>query len=145
MTAGRRSQVGLTRDAGWQIGVSKTVEHPVEDVWSFITSPEGIAIWLGEGVTVLSEPGEGYETADGIRGETRSFRELDRLRLTWQPAGWRHETTLQLTVTSAGAGRARLGVHQERLANAEEREQQRAHWRGVIKALVDALDDRPNG
>jgi uncharacterized protein YndB with AHSA1/START domain len=145
MTAGRRAQVGLTRDAGWQIGVSKTVEHPVEDVWSFITSPEGIAIWLGEGVTVLSEPGEGYETTDGIRGETRSFRELDRLRLTWQPAGWRHETTLQLTVTSAGAGRARLGVHQERLANAEEREQQRAHWRGVIKGLVDALDDRPNG
>lgn len=145
MTAGRRSQVGLTRDAGWQIGVSKTVEHPVEDVWSFITSPEGIAIWLGEGVSVLSEPGEGYETTDGVRGETRSFRELDRLRLTWQPAGWHHETTLQLTVTSAGAGRARLGVHQERLANAEEREQQRAHWRGVIKALVDALDDQSSG
>ena len=143
MTAGRRSPVGLTRDAGWQIGVSKTVDHPVEDVWSFITSPEGIAIWLGEGVTVLSEPGEGYETRDGVRGETRSFRELDRLRLTWQPASWRHETTLQLTVTSAGAGRARLGVHQERLANAEEREQQRTHWRDVVNALVKALNDQP--
>ncbi len=139
MTAERR--VGLTRDAGWQIGVSKTVEHPVEDVWSFITSPAGIAIWLGEGVTVLSTPGEGYETTDGVRGETRSFRELDRLRLTWQPRGRRHETIVQLTVTSAGRGRARLGVHQERLANAEERERQRTHWRDVINALVTALDD----
>lgn len=26
----RRGQVGRTRDAGWQIGVSKTVDHPVE-------------------------------------------------------------------------------------------------------------------
>ena len=144
MTAGRRSPVGLTKDVGWQIGVSKTVDHPVEDVWGFVTSPEGIAIWLGEGVTVLSEPGEGYETTAGVRGETRSFRELDRLRLTWQPPGWHHETTLQLTVTSAGAGRARLGVHQERLANAEEREQQRTHWRGVINALVTALNEQRN-
>ena len=133
------SPVGKTRDAGWQIGVSKTIDLPVEDVWSFVTSPAGIAIWLGDGVTVLSEPGAGYETADGVRGETRSFRELDRVRLTWQPPGWRHETTLQLTVSPAGAGRARLGVHQERLADAEEREQQRTHWRAVINTLVKAL------
>jgi uncharacterized protein YndB with AHSA1/START domain len=98
-----------------------------------------VAIWLGEGVTVLSEPGAGYETTAGVRGETRSFRELDRLRLTWQPPDWPHDTTLQLTVTSAGEGRARLGVHQERLADAAEREQQRRHWQGVITALVEAL------
>ncbi|MFI7674845.1 SRPBCC domain-containing protein [Actinophytocola sp. NPDC049390] len=133
------SPVGKTRDAGWQIGVSKTIDRSVEDVWSFITSPEGIAIWLGDGVTVLSELGAGYETAAGVRGETRGFRELDRVRLTWQPASWRHDTTLQLTVSPAGTGRARLGVHQERLADAEEREQQRTHWRGVVNALVAAL------
>jgi uncharacterized protein YndB with AHSA1/START domain len=136
------SPVGKTRDAGWQIGVSKTIDRPVEDVWSFITSLEGIAIWLGEGVTVLSELGAGYETTAGVRGETRSFRELDRVRLTWQPPGWRHETTLQLTVSPAGAGRARLGVHQERLADAEEREQQRTHWRDVVNALVAALTEQ---
>jgi len=132
---------GLTKDAGWQIGVSKTVDHPVEEVWRFLTSQDGIAIWLGEGVTVLSEVGAGYVTAAGVRGETRSFRELDRLRLTWQPPGWTHDTTLQLTVTAAGPGRARLGVHQERLADAAEREQQRRHWQGVVNALVAALAD----
>ena len=131
--------VGRTRDAGWQIGVSKTVHLPVEEVWDFVTSPAGVAIWLGEGVTVLPERGEGYETADGVRGETRSFRELDRVRLTWQPPGWTHDTTLQLTVTSVGPGRSRLGVHQERLADAVEREQQRRHWQSVIGALVEAL------
>lgn len=133
------SPVGRTRDAGWQIGVSKTINRPVGEVWDFITSPEGIAIWLGDGVTVLSDRGAGYETATGVRGETRSFRELDRVRLTWQPPDWTHDTTLQLTVSSAGEGRARLVVHQERLADATEREQQRRHWQGVVNALVDAL------
>ncbi len=133
--------VGHTRDAGWQIGVSKTVDRPVQEVWSFITSPAGVAIWLGEGVTVLSDLGAGYETTAGVRGETRSFHELDRVRLTWQPPDWSHDTTLQLVVTSAGEGRARLVIHQERLADAAEREQQRRHWKGVITALVAALPE----
>lgn len=138
--SGPRREVGRTRDAGWEIGVSKTIDRPVEQVWDFITSPEGTAIWLGEGVTVRAEPGTGYETATGVRGETRSFRELDRVRLTWQPAGWSHDTTLQLAVRSAGAGRAMLRIHQERLADATEREQQRRHWQSVIAALVAALE-----
>lgn len=133
------SPVGKTRDAGWEIGVSKTVDHPIDEVWSFVTSPAGIAIWLGEGVTVLSEVGAGYETAAGVHGETRSFHERDRLRLTWHPRDWSHGTTLQLTVTAAGDGRTRLGVHQERLADADEREQQRKHWQGVVNAIVEAL------
>lgn len=138
----RRSEVGHTRDAGWQIGVSKTVDRSAETVWAFITSQAGVAIWLGDGVTVLSERGVGYETTAGVRGETRSFRELDRLRLTWRPPDWAHDTTLQLTVRSAGAGRATLRVHQERLADAAEREQQRRHWQAVITALVEAMPDR---
>jgi uncharacterized protein YndB with AHSA1/START domain len=99
----QRREVGRTRDAGWQIGVSKTIDRPVEEVWAFLTSHEGIGIWLGEGVTVLSE--------------------------------------LQLAVRSAGAGRAMLVVHQERLADAAEREHQRRHWQGVITALVAALTE----
>jgi uncharacterized protein YndB with AHSA1/START domain len=103
--------IGKTRDAGWQIGVSRTIHRPVDEVWSFITSPAGVTIWLGEEVTL--ERGAGYRTADGVQGETRSFREGDRVRLTWQPPGWAHDTTLQLTVSGAGPGRTRLTVHQE--------------------------------
>ena len=100
-----------------------------------------MAIWLGEGVSVLPERGAGYQTTTGVQGETRSFRDLDRIRLTWQPPDWTHDTTLQLAVRSAGAGRAMLVVHQERLADAAERERQRRHWQGVITALVAALTE----
>ena len=140
----RSSEVGRTRDAGWQIGVSKTVNHPVEAVWDLITSPAGLAIWLGEDVTLHPEPGTGYRTRAGVEGEIRSVRDHDRLRLTWQPPDWTHDTILQLTVTAVSAGRARLGVHQERLTDAAEREQQRRHWQGVVDGLVRALDQTPS-
>lgn len=130
--------IGKTRDAGWQIGVSRTIHRPAGEIWSFLTSPAGVAIWLGEGGTL--EPGAGYRTADGVQGETRSFRAGDRVRLTWQPPGWAHDTTLQLTVSAAGEGKARLTVHQERLADAAERERQRTHWQGVMAELVNALN-----
>jgi uncharacterized protein YndB with AHSA1/START domain len=133
------SQTGRTKDAGWQIGVSKTIDRPVDEVWDFVTSPAGVAIWLGEGVTLLNEKGTAYETKDGTRGELRSFRELTRVRVTWQPEDWSHETTLQLAVTATGPGKARLVVHQERLADAAEREQQRVHWQGVVNQLVATL------
>ena len=134
---------GLTKGVGWEIGVSRTVAFPLVDVWDFLTSPEGSAVWLGVGVQRLDEPGLDYHTSEGTSGEIRSFRPLDRVRLTWQPPGWAHESTVQFTVTAAAAGRTMLRFHQERLADAAEREQQRAHWRAVLDAVVTALENRP--
>lgn len=130
------SEVGRTRDAGWEIGVSRTVDGPIGAVWDLIVSPEGTAIWLGDGVTLVK--GEPYETSAGAHGEVRSRHELDRIRLTWWPPGWSHDTTLQLTVRASGEHRTRIGIHQERLADAAERERQRRHWQQVINALADA-------
>ena len=134
---------GLTKGAGWEIGVSRTVASPLEEVWDFLTSPEGSEVWLRAGVQRLDEPGREYQTSEGTSGEIRSFRPLDRVRLTWQPTDWAHDSTVQFTVTAAAAGRTMLRFHQERLADAGEREQQRAHWRGVLDAVVTGLENRP--
>jgi uncharacterized protein YndB with AHSA1/START domain len=134
--------VGRTRDAGWEIGVSRTVPFPIDDVWDFLTSAAGSAVWLGAGVQRLDEPGGTYETEAGTGGQIRSFRPRDRVRLTWQPVDWDHDSTVQFTVTPAAGGRTRVGFHQERLADAAEREQQRTHWQGVLDALAAALAER---
>lgn len=134
------SEVGLTKDAGWEIGVSKTLDHPIEQVWEFLTSAEGRALWLGHGVEVLDEKGRRYETADGTTGEARSFRPHDRIRLTWQPKDWTHDSTVQVAVARSGADRTMLRFHQDRLIDAKEREQQREHWRAVLNSVVAALD-----
>lgn len=131
--------VGQTRDVGFEIGVSRTLDHPPEAVWAFLTSPEGLAVWLGRGVALPAGKGEPYRTLDGTEGELRSFRPLDRMRLTWRPPGWDHDTTVQVVIVPAAAGRTSVRFHQEWLADAAERERQRAHWRGVIDELERAL------
>jgi len=130
--------IGMTKGAGWEIGVSLTLDHPVDAVWSLLTSPAGIAIWLGEGVRFTGVKGEPYETTDGTVGEVRSFHRNNRIRLTCRPPDWDHETTVQLAVQPNGE-RTRLTLHQERLADADERERQRAHWKRVATELADKL------
>lgn len=137
--------VGLTKDAGWEIGVSRTVPAPLEEVWRQITSA-GAAIWLGSGVSFPAAAGDPYETGEGTVGEFRSFRPLDRMRLTWKPAGWSHDTTVQLVLRPAATGTS-IRFHQERLADGDERERQRAHWAAVLDRLAAALgdDDKTGG
>lgn len=130
--------IGQTKDAGWQIGVSKTLAHPVDKVWDLIAGPEGLDLWLGPGAELKPEKGFRYETATGISGEVRSFHKHDRIRLTWRPADWDHDTTVQVAMAATG-DRTKLTFHQEWLAGAEERERQRAYWKGVMDTVVDAL------
>ncbi|MET9311287.1 SRPBCC domain-containing protein [Kribbella sp. NPDC003505] len=128
---------GLTKDAGWNVGVSRTFPCPLDDVWDAVVSPEGVAVWLGAGA--LLEDGASYETDDGTVGVVRSLRANNRVRLTWQPVDWSHDSTVQVAVSSSG-GRTVLRFHQERLASAAERERQRTHWSQVMDLIAETLD-----
>lgn len=132
--------VGKTKDAGWQIGVSVTVGHPVEKVWRTLVSPAGLALWLGEDVCFRGDKKEPYRTADGVTGELRSFRPGDRIRLTWRPAHWERDATVQIALEDKG-GRTGIRFHQERLAGAAEREAQRRHWKRIAADFAALLDD----
>ncbi|MEU1219982.1 SRPBCC family protein [Streptomyces microflavus] len=125
---------GLTRDAGWEIGASRTIHRSPQAVWEFITGPEGAALWLSAEGPLPKEKGAPYRTADGTRGEIRSYHPGDRVRLT-------HGTsTVQVTVTPGSSeGRAVLRFHQERLASAAEREERRTYWKGVLDRVVAEL------
>jgi uncharacterized protein YndB with AHSA1/START domain len=122
---------GLTQDAGWNVGVSRTLPHPPEAVWEFIASPVGIELWLGEGAVLPAEPrkGDTYSTKSGTGGEVRGYRRGTRIRVTYG------RTTAQVTVSSAPDGRAVLNFHQERMSSAEEREAQRGHWEGAMEGV----------
>lgn len=129
--------VGLTRDAGWQVGVSRTFPVDRETAWELLGSPAGMAVWLGEDLPPLTE-GACYRTSAGTRGEVRSVRPLDRVRLTWQPDGRAAPATVQVTVASAPGG-CSVRFHTERLASEDEREAMRTHWRQVLDRLDSAL------
>lgn len=140
---GSTRPTGLTKDAGWQIGVSRTLPCPADGLWDFLNSEPGRALWLGGGSGLPAEPerGTGYRTEDGTAGQVRGHRARPGggLRLTRRPAGGR-ESTIQVTVTPAATpGRAVLRLHEERLASAAEREDRRRHWAAVADAVAAAI------
>jgi uncharacterized protein YndB with AHSA1/START domain len=136
------SPTGLTEDAGWEIGVSRTFPVPLETAWDVVVDGPGLDLWLGEGAVVPDEVGGTYRTTDGTEGELRSLRPLDRIRLTWQPPGRAgRPTTVQVAFRAAtgAAGGTSVRFHQEHLADADEREAQRAHWTAALDRLAEVL------
>lgn len=129
--------VGLTKDAGWQIGATRTFPAEIETAWDFLLSEEGLEIWLGAGVTSLQQ-GESYAAADGTSGEVRSLRSGDRVRLTWQPEGRGEDATVQMALRPASSGCA-VRFHTERLSSADEREEMRRHWHSVLDRIGEML------
>lgn len=129
---------GLTKDAGWQIGVRRTLPVPVDAVWEFLTSPAGVRIWLGDGAVIPTERGDRVVTADGGEGELRSLRHKDRVRLRWRAPGWTHDTTVQIAVRG-DERKTSITFHEEWLADETERAQQREHWQSVADAIEREL------
>ncbi len=127
--------VGLTQDAGWQIGVQRSVPAPLNEVWEFLLSPEGLAVWLGPGARLSPQKGATYRTEEGTSGEVRGYRELQKIRLSWQPRDRAEPCILQVAVTSNATGTA-IRFHQERLAGSTERAQMRRHWQQVLSVLA---------
>lgn len=133
--------VGQTADAGFQVGVQRTLQAPVGAVWELLTArPQ---LWLGGGAP-LPEKGRRYAvTAQGVHpaadGEIRVVTPERRLRLTWRPEGWDAPATLQLTLTERRPGATTLGVHLEKLPDGDAREAMREHWRRVMDGLTAAL------
>lgn len=127
--------IGLTKDAGWQAGVRRTVHVDPAEAWTLLTSAEGQTLWLGA-VTELSR-GTAYELPDGTRGEVRA-RSGSHLRMTWEAPGWAGESTIQLRAIPAKTGTT-ISFHHERLADAEERERALAHWRAALDEIEQRL------
>jgi uncharacterized protein YndB with AHSA1/START domain len=133
---GGHSEVGKTADAGYQIGVSRTIPFAEEAVWGLLLSPEGQAVWLGGPIEV--EQGAKYSLADGARGEVRVYTPWSHIRLTWQPPGWARPSLIQVRVIPAKTGTT-LSFHQEHLRDGAARSQMKARWERVIEELTEKL------
>jgi hypothetical protein len=130
---------GKAADAGWEVDVRKTVTAPAPAVWAFLLG-DGLPLWLGNTVLTL-EKGAPYSTDDDISGRVLGYTEGFRIRLSWQPVEWNHDSTLQLTVRAADAGTT-IAFHQERLSGRDERKIMLGHWKDVVQELGDALAAR---
>ncbi|CAM3388653.1 hypothetical protein G4177_32500 [Corallococcus sp. ZKHCc1 1396] len=128
--------VGETAATGFQVGVVRTLPMTAAELWAWITTqPER---WLGTALKL--EPGTEYEVpkrrgAPAVRGKVRVVKPGNRIRMTWQPDGWKKPATLQFALVPKPRG-VSLTVHMENLPDAEAREAMRERWSKVLSTLA---------
>lgn len=129
---------GLTKDAGWQIGVRHTIAASPKAIWRTLMSPNGLAIWLGPLAVLPDRPGMAWRAEDGSHGDVRSYERERLVRLTCRSASGGPETTLQLRLLPVRTGTT-LAIHQERLGDPDERERMRGHWKAVAAQIAQRV------
>jgi uncharacterized protein YndB with AHSA1/START domain len=135
--ASNTRKTGSDRDDFFDVGVRATVATPLQEVWQFLVG-DGLPLWLGE-TEMPREQNAGYATADGVRGVIHRYAEDSRVKLTWRPKDWPHNTTLTLAVKRSDAGTT-ISISHEGLADREERRMMLGYWKTVIADLAAAAE-----
>lgn len=129
---------GLTKDSGYQVGIRRTINLQVREVWKFLLSKQGMGIWLGTWEFDKWETGIEYFTKEGISGNIRVFKVFSHIRLSWRHKSWNNNTILQIR-TIPHSGKTTLSFHQEKLFDARQREEMKQHWTRVLEELIEKL------
>ncbi|UUZ82872.1 SRPBCC domain-containing protein [Paenibacillus sp. P26] len=135
-----RKPVGVTASAGVQIGVRRTPPVAKEEAWRFLTSPEGLKLWIGKLSAFELQKGFKYESKEGTFGELRVVNPMDKLRMTWQRLDWDQPSTLQIYLLSGGPGKTTVSFHQEKLEDLYMREVMKRHWEEVLDQMNERLN-----
>lgn len=133
-----RRVVGQTKTAGFEVGARRTFAIPAGEAWEFLTSAEGLGIWLGVASGLQVKVGETYAARDGATGVIRVVNPSVNIRLTWKPRSWAKASTIQMRTIPSG-GQTVISFHHEGLAGVAEREQMRRHWPSVLDRLQALL------
>lgn len=136
--ASKNYKTGQNRGDSFDVGVRQSVELPKAKAWQFLVG-DGLPLWLGE-TELPHEQNEAYETADGVRGIVHRYAGDERVKLTWRPADWPHNSTLTLTVKETD-GKTTVAINHDGLADREERFMMLGHWKNVLADVCNRLEN----
>lgn len=113
------NNIGLTKDAGWQFGIRKTLAAKLETLWNVFFSDRGLSYW-SKGVD------QGFST----------FKEYSHIRTKWRQRYFTEDANLQIRfIPSKSKDKTTISVHIDKLKNEHEREVTREYWSKVIEEL----------
>ena len=119
-----KNNVGLTKDAGWQFGIRKTLPANLETLWNVFFSDRGLSYW-SEGVD------QGFST----------FNKYSHIRTKWRHKDFTEQANLQIRfIPSTNQDKTTISFHVDKLKNESQREETRPYWSKVIEDLKLLLD-----
>ncbi len=132
--------VGLTKNSGYQISISKTFDVSYDIMWDFILAEEGINIWLGKSNMLDFELNTPFKTHTGIAGQLKSFKPGVYFKLTWKAAAWTNISKVEIRIDNK-KGKARLGILQSFLTSLDQRSAQKKYWDAIMIQINEELRD----
>lgn len=133
-----RRVVGETATAGFQLGVQKTVRLRRDRLWQLLFSRKGLAVWLGDVQDFMAEPGKSFGGTNLPRGEVRSMKLGEMIRLSMQTVLIQHPFTFQIYLICPRNtnNKTSLRFHFEKLHSSQERELLREHAKSILEGLI---------
>jgi hypothetical protein len=132
--------IGLTKDAGYQIGVRRTIQTLHAPAWELVFSTQGLELWLGPSTDLDLKEGQSYKLRDGTSGQVRVFKPGSHARITWHPPEYDRASTIQVRVIEKG-DKTVIAFHQEHLPDSEARDNRRAHFKRALDVLETILSN----
>ncbi|MEE4259922.1 MAG: SRPBCC domain-containing protein [Bacteroidales bacterium] len=129
--------IGQTKNVGFQFGLRKTFPIPLESVWDFMFSEQGIKIWLGEIENEL-EIDKHFKIKEGVEGLVRVFKPFSHIRLSWKKKNWKNISTVQVRIIG-NRRKTTISFHQEKLLNTKQRDEMKEYWNKIVSMLAKVL------
>lgn len=104
-------KVGQTIAAGIQVGVRRTFPISLEQAWGFLTSDEGIRLWIGDVESLIINEGESFISREGVTGQFIVVKPHHQVRLRWRKKEWEQPSTLQIRLISNPSGKITISFH----------------------------------
>ncbi|KKO91988.1 MULTISPECIES: hypothetical protein [Sphingobacterium] len=113
------NNIGLTKDAGWQFGIRRTVPENVETLWEAFFSDKGLGCW-----------------AKGVDQNFSTFKEYSHIRTKWKHKDFEESAHLQVRfIPSKNKDKTTISVHVDNLKNDGQREVTKKYWTIVMENL----------
>jgi len=130
-----RTPDGITKDAGVQIGIRRTVPMTKEQAWRFLTSPQGLSLWIGTVPSFQLQKGFEFTSAEGISGKLTVVVPFQKLRMTWKCQEWEQPSRLQIYMLHTNSGKTTIAFHQEMLEDVYMREIMKRYWQEKLSEI----------
>lgn len=138
---GRREE-GQTLKGDFTLTVTKSTKVNVKKAWAYMTSADGLALWLRPLSELKMKPGASFESEYGTYGKVRTMKAGVRARLSWQKVEDEKPTIIQLYVAKQQSGATILVISHEGIRSPREKELLRTFWREGLEAVALSLKSK---
>lgn len=140
-----RKVEGRNAKGRWSLTATKSLHLSAEDLWKFLVSEEGQAVWLKPLDPISIEPKATFETEDGFYGEIRTMRKLRHVRLSWSDPEWSRASYVQMILVKRPGAKCLMAFTHGELPDSRSRELMRKRWKDVLEEIVVAVRGKVSG